>query len=189
MKLIFKGKFDGNPESLPCGQHHPGAVKFKEFDNPKSLALFGNLLAFVLISIFMIIFIVYTGSSVTHLTWACLLALLVSFPHEILHAICFRESVYLYTNWKQGMLFVVGPEVMSKRRFIFMSLLSNLIFGFIPYLIALLNPTLSFWAVFGALTIGMGAGDYCNIFNAITQIPNGAKTYLYQFNSYWYIPY
>lgn len=30
MKLIYKGKFDGNPDSIPHGEHQPGAVKFKE---------------------------------------------------------------------------------------------------------------------------------------------------------------
>ncbi|MCI8497238.1 MAG: DUF3267 domain-containing protein, partial [Clostridiales bacterium] len=33
-----------------------------------------------------------------------------------------------------------------------------------------------------------GAGDYYNVFNALTQMPKGARTYLYQFNSFWYMP-
>lgn len=57
----------------------------------------------------------------------CILPMLTLFPHELLHAVCFKEDVYLYTNWKQGMLFVVGPESMSKSRFIFMSLLPNIV--------------------------------------------------------------
>nr|WP_295677970.1 DUF3267 domain-containing protein [uncultured Lachnoclostridium sp.] len=111
-----------------------------------------------------------------------------AFPHELLHALCFKEDVYLYTNLKHGMLFVVGPETMSKGRFIFMSLLPNLVFGFIPYIIALIIPSQSTLGVFGALSIAMGAGDYINIFNTITQVPKGARTYLYQFNSFWYMP-
>ena len=40
--------------------------------------------------------------------------------HEFLHAICFKEDVYMYRNLKQGTMFVVGPENMSKFRFCFM---------------------------------------------------------------------
>ena len=38
------------------------------------------------------------------------------------------------------------------------------------------------------MCIGMGAGDYINVFNAATQMPKNALTYLNGFNSYWYIP-
>ena len=110
------------------------------------------------------------------------------FPHELLHAICFKEDVYLYTNLEQGMLFVVGPEKMSKRRFIFMSLLPNLILGFLPYLVGMMFPDLLFFAVFGAINLGCGAGDYYNVFNAMMQMPKHAQTYLYGMNSYWYLP-
>lgn len=118
----------------------------------------------------------------------CIASLLILFPHELLHAVCFREDVYLYTNLKQGMLFVIGPECMSKGRFIFMSLLPNLVFGIVPYLIGMLLPQASFFLSFGILSTAMGAGDYYNVFNALRQMPKGAKTYLYQFHSYWYLP-
>jgi Ca2+-transporting ATPase len=29
---------------------------------------------------------------------ACIIVMLCVFPHELLHAICFKEDVYLYTN-------------------------------------------------------------------------------------------
>ena len=125
-------------------------------------------------------------------TWqifvGCLLSLVALFPHELLHAVCFREDVYLYTNLKQGMLFVVGPEDMSRARFVFMSLLPNLVFGFLPYVLGMLFPQCVFLLAFGALNIGSGAGDYYNVFNALTQMPKGARTYLHGFHSYWYIP-
>ena len=44
-----------------------------------------------------------------------MLPLLTMFPHELIHALCFKEDVYLYTNFKQGLLFVVGCETMSKQ--------------------------------------------------------------------------
>ena len=105
-----------------------------------------------------------------------------------MHAICFKEDVYLYTNLKQGQLFVVGPEDMSKAGFIFMSLLPNIVFGIVPYVAFLLKPELMILGAFGAFNIAAGAGDYLNVFNAITQMPNGSRTYLHHFNSYWYMP-
>lgn len=76
---------------------------------------------------------------------------------------------------------------LSKARFVFMSLLPNLVFGFLPYLLGMLFGV-PFLLAFGALSASMGAADYFNVFNALTQMPRGARTYLYQFNSYWYMP-
>jgi len=117
-----------------------------------------------------------------------LLALLAMFPHELLHAVCFKGEVEMYTNLKQGSLFVVGTERMSKARFIFMSLLPNLVFGFIPFIIFLFVPQWTLLGVFGAVGISGGAGDYLNVFNALTQMPKGARTYMHGFHSYWYQP-
>lgn len=190
MKLHCKGTYNKDPESLPCNPHKEGAVRFKEAENSKALGIIANILAVViLIPLFVFLFLRYGFEEILlSLFLGSVASLLCLFPHELLHAVCFKEDVYLYTNLKQGMLFVVGPETMSKGRFIFMSLLPNLVFGFIPYLLAMLVPQLSFLGAFGALCISMGAGDYYNIFNAATQMPKGARTYLYQFNSFWYMP-
>ena len=129
------------------------------------------------------------GSSLPwQLCIGAVISMAVLFPHELLHAICFKSDVYLYTNWAQGMLFVIGPETMSKSRFIFMSLLPNIIFGFIPFIIGMIFPNLVLLTLVGALCIGSGAGDYYNVFNALTQMPRGARTYMYKFNSFWYMP-
>ncbi|XCP84433.1 metalloprotease family protein [Roseburia hominis] len=187
MKLVYKGKFNGDPEALPHGEHKPGAVKFKECENAKTLAMLANGIAVVIIILLFIVLFLRAGLRAFSL-WGCLAAYVALFPHEFLHAICFKEEVYLYTYWSQGILFVVGPEDMSKGRFVFMSLLPNLVFGAIPFVIFLAFPQYTFLGTLGALAIGMGAGDYYNVFNALTQMPKGARTYLYQFNSYWYIP-
>ena len=79
-------------------------------------------------------------------------------------------------------------EDMSKKRFVFMSLLPNIIFGFVPFVIFLCFPQLTVLGAVGFVSIPMGIGDYTNVFNALTQMPEGAKTYLNGFNSYWYMP-
>ena len=187
MKLIYKGKFDGNPESLPFNEHQPGAVKFKEFDNPKQMAVFGNLSALVIAAVLLGLLFLRAEVSTISLMLGSILCLLMFFPHELLHGLCFKNEVYLYTYWSKGMLFVTGPEAMSKRRYIFMSLLPNIILGFLPYTLAMIFPSLSILGVFSAIAISGGAVDYYNVFNATTQMPKGAKTYLHQFNSYWYM--
>ena len=192
MKLHYKGKYDLNPESLPHGEHIPGAVPFKEAKDSRKLAIIANAASVVI----MVLLAVpawfrcreYLFASPFQMMFGAIASMLILFPHEILHALCFKGDVYLYTNWKQGLLFVVGPETMSKGRFIFMSLFPNLVFGIIPYLLGMLLPNLVFAVVLGILATGMGAGDYYNVFNAATQMPRGSRTYLYQFNSYWYIP-
>lgn len=192
MKLHYKGKYDLNPESLPHGEHIPGAVKFKEAENSKKLSLIANVLCVVIMLLLVPPAWFRCKEYLMENTWQLiagyLASLLILFPHEILHAVCFKEDVYLYTNWAQGMLFVVGPETMSKMRFVFMSLLPNIVFGVIPYVIGMIFPNIIFLLVFGTLSIGMGAGDYYNVYNALTQMPKGARTYLYEFNSYWYLP-
>ena len=175
-KIKWMGKFDGNLENLPHGEHKPGAVQFKEANDMKKLGLVLNLMAVPL----MLIFYAY---------WAGIVAALVCLvPHEFIHAICFRKEACIYTNLKNGLLFVVGPEDMSKSRFVIMSLMPNLLFGFLPFILYLIFPQLGFLGILGATSIPMGIGDYYNIFNALTQMPRGARTYLYGFHSWWYFP-
>lgn len=192
MKLIYKGEFSGNVEDIPHGEHKPGAVMFKEPTDIKKFSLIMNIVAFALTIILIVILGIRAGSGLAEKWYAlligCGLSMLSLFPHELLHAICFKGTVYLYTKFKQGMLFVTGPEDMSKARFVFMSMLPNLVFGFIPFIIFLIFPKLIILGSLGAIAIGMGAGDYMNVFNAVTQMPKGARTYVYSFNSYWYMP-
>lgn len=192
MKLIYKGEFSGNVEDIPHGEHKPGAVMFKEPTDIKKFSLIMNIVAFALTIILIVILGIRAGSGLAEKWYAlligCGLSMLSLFPHELLHAICFKGTVYLYTNFKQGMLFVTGPEDMSKARFVFMSMLPNLVFGFIPFIIFLIFPKLIILGALGAIAIGMGAGDYMNVFNAVTQMPKDARTYVYSFNSYWYMP-
>ena len=192
MKLHYRGKYNLDPATLPTCKHQPNAVKFKEVDSTKELAVIDNGIAIALMILLAIpVYLKYKGLLFDYfdeMMVGAMLPLLTMFPHELIHALCFKEDVYLYTNFKQGLLFVVGCETMSKHRFIFMSLLPNIVFGFLPYMISFLGIQYLTLAVLGVIAIGMGAGDYYNVFNAFIQMPKGARTYLYQMNSYWYIP-
>ena len=191
MKLHYMGKYNLDPHSLPHGEHQESAVKFKEATDSRRLSMIATVISVIIFLVLGIAALLRSTTVFKEHFLQALLALWVSiltlFPHELLHAICFKGDVYLYTNWSQGMLFVVGPETMSKARFVFMSLLPNIVLGIIPYVVGMAIPN-AFLLTFGVMTTSMGAGDYYNVFNALTQMPKGARTYLYEFNSYWYIP-
>jgi len=184
MKLIYKGKFDGDESKLPTREPLPGEVPFKEFQSMKTFAILINLLSFIPFVILTPLLIWRGGWEAFHMG-GCLLALLSLFPHELLHACCFREEVALYTNLKQGMLFVCGSELFSRGRFVWMSLLPNLVFGFIPFGLFLLQPRWGILGTLGLISIGCGMGDYYNVYNALTQVPKGAMIYNRGFHSYW----
>lgn len=191
MKLKYMGKYSGDESTLPRREHPDGYVPFKEPEH-KKFAVIANVGALIVVIILYIILNFrageYYSAGSSAFFFGVVLALLSMFPHEILHASCFKEEVFLYTNWSKGMLFVVGPEDMTKGRFIFMSMLPNLVFGFLPYILFLIFPKLTVLGIMGSMCIGMGFGDYFNVFNALTQMPKGALTYLSGFHSYWYLP-
>lgn len=194
MKLHYMGKFNSVAD-IPHGEHKPGAVRFKEAEDPKQLGRIANAwaLGITLVCVFLYscrAALAGVGGQMGGGQWllGLLFFVLSLFPHELLHGICFQEDVYLYTNLKNGLLFITGPEDMSKTRFVFMSLLPNLVFGLIPFALGMLWPQMRVLGVLGSLSLGAGAGDYYNVFHALTQMPRGARTYLYQFNSWWYLP-
>lgn len=198
MKFHHVGKFDGDETKLPQREHPEGSVPFRE-PEMKQLAIIANVGAAV---VTVMCAALYFDRAISYFAFAggdpldyvleiylgLLGSLLVLLPHELLHAICFREDVYLYTYLKKGMLFVVGPEDMSRRRFVFMSLLPNLVFGLLPYTIFMAYPKLLGLGFFGAMCLGEGFGDYLNVFNALTQVPKNGIVYLSGIHSYWYLP-
>ncbi|MDE6787711.1 MAG: DUF3267 domain-containing protein [Ruminococcus sp.] len=183
MKFHYAGKYNGDENSLPQREHPENYVPFKETDM-KTFAVIMNILGLVITFILLVI-VDYVSKERLSLL-GIFLSLVSLVPHEFLHALCFKNDVYMYQNLKQGMLFVCGTEDMSKARFIMMSLCPNIVFGFIPFILFLIFPNLTVLGTLGALAIGMGAGDYYNVFNALTQVPKDAKIYLSGFHSYWY---
>ena len=187
MRFHYAGKYSGNPDDLPYREHEPGAVMFKEASDSKQLGKITTIWSIVLFLVLFVvscirakdIFINYLG---------LFLYVLSIIPHELLHAICFREDVYMYQNLSHGMVFVTGAERMSKGRFIFKCMLPSIVLGFIPYAIFLIKPELQWLGTFGMLNIATAVGDYYNALNALQQMPDGAWAYMHKFNTYWYIP-
>lgn len=190
MKFHYNGKFNGDPESLPGREHEEGYVPFKE-PSAKRLALVVNIIALIVTLAFLIPVVLLSAKymwddiSTVYFIIIFLCSILIIFPHELLHSICFKGDVYMYTNLSKGMCFVVGPELMSKGRFILMCMLPNLVFGFLPYIIWIIFPQLWYLGFWGALAIGMGGGDYMNVVNCLIQMPKGTKAYMHGMNSFW----
>lgn len=196
MKLVYKGKYKEEAQ-LPVREHPEGYVPFKEPQSMKKLAAVANGIALGILIVLAAIYVLrckgafadfddFMDHGFFALYGGMILFLLSLFPHELLHALCFRDEVQLYTNLKQGMLFVVGTEDMSRGRFVFMSLLPNIVFGLIPFLIAMAFPRLTLLGGLGVTGLSGGAGDFMNVFNCLTQVPKGAKVYMSGLHSYWY---
>ena len=191
MILHNAGKYNGDENTLPQRKHQPNAVPFKEVENMKKLSLITNVGCILTIIILAIPFILLAKEYIKDNTiWLALGGICggLSLPiHELLHAFCYKKDVYYYNNLSQGLVFVVGTEDMSKSRFIFMCLCPNIFLGIIPYIIFLMFPNIVFLGLFGLICIGMGFGDYVNVYNAMRQMPKGAKAYLSGLHSYWYL--
>lgn len=195
MQLIFKGMLKGSFDDLPEGglKEHPDAVPFKECTDQKKLEA-GMTIASVVAMLIMLAAVkavmsangvISSGSSGFNIGF--IVSLLTMVPHELLHAVCFRGTVYMYI-WNVIGMFVYCPEPISKRRFVFMSMLPNLVFGFIPFIIFLAAPQLEILGVMGGFCIAMGVGDYYNIFNGLTQMPRDSVCFMEKQSTYWYMP-
>lgn len=185
-KFHFAGRYNEDPESLITEPHKPDYVPFKEAQDMNKLSLIMNGIA-ILIAVVTVAVYFIVGRQPLHMG-GTILSLVAMVPHEFLHALCFKGDVYMYENLKKGMLFVVGPGTFTKAEFVFMSMLPNLVFGFIPFLIFLIDPSQALLGTLGAISIPAGAGDYYNVFNAVTQMPKGSRTYMHGMNSFWYMP-
>ncbi|MDO5037485.1 MAG: DUF3267 domain-containing protein [Tissierellia bacterium] len=186
MKLYFRGNFDGDYSQLPSRDPAPHHVKFKEADNLEDFALKINILALGISGLALLLFSLHTGSLKNFHLNGSILALLTLVPHEFLHALCFRGPVYFYMKLTRGILFVTGTETMTRGRAILTNLLPNLVFAFLPLALFLLNRDLHLLGSMAVFTLGMGAGDYYNVFNILSQMPKGAYTYMSGTSSYWF---
>ena len=190
MKFHYGGLYRTEADFKSEEKHVEGEVPFKEPGHAK-FAIIANAGCFLLFIILCVI--IYHMDGIDPMNFwkslgpGALIAMITLLPHEFIHATCFKEDVYLYINPAKCLLFVHGTESMTKKRFIIMSLLPNIIFGLIPFCIFLLNRNLYLIGVASSYCLAMGFGDYINVFNALTQMPKNAKTFLSGFHSYWYV--
>ena len=171
MKLTYKGKYTSE-DQLPKGVLPPNAVKFVEPATPGRLNLVASLFilpALLLIGVFVLVSSLLHGSEIirpSHSLSGFVLAFLVIYPHELLHAICFGKNaeVEMFIIPRLLTAFVYSTQPISKARFIFLSLFPNLIFGWFPLSLWMIFPhvgifsNILFW--FSVMSIFFGAGDF-----------------------------
>ncbi|MBQ7615259.1 MAG: DUF3267 domain-containing protein, partial [Butyrivibrio sp.] len=136
IKLHYGGKYTGEKDLISKREHNPKAVPFHE-PSASWFSVLANIGSLIVVVGLMVAAVRLSGNSLFQHSRQMKLGLFLSLfsliPHEFLHATCFRQDVYMYTNLSKGMLFVHGTEDMSKKRFVFMSMLPNIVFGFIPF--------------------------------------------------------
>ncbi|MEG2540046.1 MAG: DUF3267 domain-containing protein [Clostridium sp.] len=202
--IKYMGKYE-REEQLLTGELDPRAVKYDEPDSISEIFNMGfKLFSPVFIAIFVLIFIRvrFWSVSIWDINFVNLgLALVVGFVlqiafiavHEILHAVSFprkaRKEVWVKPS--EFVAFVYSSAIVSKVRFIWMSLCPNIILGFIPYLLwmlgifgfgSLLSNIVIITAMFNIMS---GVGDYLNVYLTIKQVPKGGFVQSYGLHSYW----
>jgi hypothetical protein len=198
MKLVWKGCYKGQ-EYLPKGNLPENAVKYKE---PKNTLILNIVAAAYSIPVIFFISIATAlklpkgvGFPSMFNSWGVLLAALMILPHEFLHASCFPKGaeVGIWVAPKSLLAFVHCVEPVSKNRFIFISLLPNIVFGLLPFIVWFIVPYdvpgNNILYSFACVSLLFGSGDYMNICNTLLQVPNGALTQLSGFHSYWFMDY
>lgn len=198
MKLIWKGKFKGF-EDLPVGELPENAVRFEEPESAEELAketrrFLIPVVIFLLAVIFLRIRVIgfFKLRDVINPLGVILIPFSI-LPHEFLHAILFPKNseVEMWYSIKQMVALVTSTAPITKKRFIFLSLFPNIVFGFLPLILWIFIPNnMSFTSgtlfTFGFISLTMGVGDFMNVYNTIKQVPKGAMTQISGFNSYWF---
>ena len=194
----MEGKFNG-VEDLPIDELPENAVRFEEPESAEELAKeTRRFLIPVVIFLLIVIFLriktngFFGVSDVLNIFGVILIPFSI-LPHEYLHAIFFPKDaeVEMWYSIKQRLALVTSTTAITKKRFIFLSLFPNIVFGFLPLIIWIFIPSyLSFISgilfTFGFISLIMGVGDFMNIYNTIRQVPKGAMTQISGLNSYWF---
>lgn len=190
MKLYFCGKYYKNKEKIPYKNNDKGKIiDIKKTD--KQIIKYSNIFKLLLIIFLSIPFFIISKEIIKFKLLdffsACILGYISIYIHELLHALCFKEEVYIFFDFIKGIAFTVGTEDMSKNKYIFTCLFPNIVLGIIPYSIFLLNNTAIFLGIYGAICITTGYQDFINIYNVIRYTPKKSIIYLNGLNAFWYL--
>lgn len=194
MKLTFKGIFKSYDE-LPKGSFPENAVKFKEIKGFLRLNLIALLIAFlVCITLIQIarLRMDYSTQLRPMLLWGILAGAACIVPHEIIHGLAMGgDEAFIYFSPKNLLAFCIAFSPMSKARFFLMGIAPSFIFGWLPFIFALILPNLAlsgFFAIAGIMNILAGTGDWIKMFLAAVQVPKGCLIQFSGIDLYWFKP-
>ena len=107
----------------------------------------------------------------------------------------FDNDISLYKNNKaiykvsDDLFYVIDLEKteFTKKKYIAINLIPDILFGLVPYYISLTKCKF-FLGMAAMFVVANSAVDFMNVYHAFVEMPPGSKTFLYQFNNYWYLP-
>lgn len=199
----IKGKFKSEDELINGKQLPDGAIQFKEGDSLQDAFIKGLLIGLPLFVV-MIVSMIFRLRNVnyklemniqTGITFATMIIILGILPyvHEFIHGFFYPLSAEkaIWKLQEQRAYFVYCDETVSKERFIVLSIAPAIILGIIPFVGVLIFAEsisaaciIATWIVSLIMTV-MAIGDFANIYNAIKQVPKGAKVFNYGMHTYW----
>lgn len=204
LNIRFRGFFK-NEEQLKKVSMPSVSVKFEEPDDINSLLMKGFFISLpIIFSSFIIVGYIIFDIIVNNrcekndvffsIIISSIIVILCQFVHEIFHALFFPNKALkeIYISKDLSSLFVYCTTPVSKLRFIIIALAPNIALGVFPLFVALLCRSILLPTVVLVLTITSffsiitGIGDYCNIYNAICQVPKDAYIFNSGLHSYWY---
>ena len=208
--IEFKGKLKGSIDRISTGKELPeGSVQFKEPEKVEKAMLQGFLYTIpgVFLMLLLAIFRIVTtyakpeemngGQYLKTFIPALVVSMIVAYPamyvHEFIHAFLFPKNLkkQIYVHPESMTLFVYCEEMISKARFIVVSLGPAVVLGILPFLIGVIFapviPAQIMVAIMLFAVISyMGAmGDLVNAFNCIRQVPRDGKVFNRGYHSYW----
>lgn len=202
--IRFRGFFE-NEEQLKNVSIPSTSVRFEEPEDINTLMKTGFFMSLPIIFSSLII----AGQTIFDIIVNCrcekndivfsiifssIIVMLYQFVHEIIHALLFPNKALkeIYVSKDLTCCFVYCTAPVSKLRFIIIAIAPNMVLGVFPLFIAVLYrsmllPRVSLILIItGFFSIITGIGDYCNIYNAVCQVPENGYIFNSGLHSYWY---
>lgn len=193
--ITFKGNYKNEKQlqrELPIN-----AVKYKEPEGIEKAVLISFIMSLPIVVVTSILFI-RKIESIDNITWSIffcslMLILICLFIHEYIHAMSMPRKIKkeIWVALQKGVLFMYFNELISKKRFMWVSIAPNLFLGFLPFVLFILgffDFSYSLCNIVGIVSWSMilaGVGDYYNIFLTIRQVPKDAKVLNCGQHSFW----
>ncbi len=203
LNIKWGGRFESEDELTHGSVLPDGAVMFREGDTMQNafgkgfLLMLPIMVVVIGLSLFRIGQFATTYEAGAEAVVAFILALValqcLTYLHELIHALLYPRQAEktIWSYKRQGAYFVYCNAVVSKRRFIVLSIAPMVVLGVVPfaawlcfaehidmpYSLAVLF--VSWLMIFGSL------GDLANVYHAATQVPKGGRILNFGLHSYW----
>lgn len=203
MNIHLKGKFTSESDLIKKEKLPDNSIPFEEGKDIRQAFNLGFLLVVpIIIPVIIVTIIRYKSINMsidmnikTGIVFAGTLVIwqILIYIHEFIHAMFYSKKAEktIWRDKEHGAYFIYCSEKVSKTRFVILCIAPTIILGIIPFIIWMLYYNyipMPFNLAFVLTTwvmIVLSAGDFTNIYNAIKQVPKGAKIFNYGLHSYW----